>query len=250
MMSSGGYADIGDAARLYDLTAAYRGDVDFYLGIARRAGGTVLDLGCGTGRILLRLAEAGFEVVGVDFSQPMLGVCREKVSRESPDVQKRIELVHADMARFAVARSFRLVILPYRSFQYLTSTEDQLSCLACVRSHLEPGGLLALDVFNPSVHFLASEHGAGNAPEWEEYDTLPDGTRVAIADNTTGVDLLQQIVRGTTLFRLTRPDGSVQTSRHEYAMRYIFRYELEHLLARAGFKITELYSGFDLTPYG
>ena len=128
-----------------------RKDVDFYVDLAKETTGSVLELGCGTGRVLLPTARAGFDVTGIDLSEDMLEVLQTKLVDEPEDVQQRVRIVRADIRDFALGARFELVTVPFRPFQHLISIDDQLACLSCAHRHLEPGGRLALDVFDPNL---------------------------------------------------------------------------------------------------
>ena len=131
-----GYEFIAD---LYDHVVPYRErpDVPFFIDEAKDSGGPVLELGCGTGRILIPTARAGIEIVGLDLSQPMIEVCRARLREEAADVQSRVQLVEGDMRRFDLSRTFKLITTPFRSFQHLITVEDQRACLASVHRHLD-----------------------------------------------------------------------------------------------------------------
>src|SRR5438105_2408836 len=169
--TSTSYDRVGDFGVLYDAVPAYaaRRDVPFYLAEAAIAGrgAAVLELGCGTGRVLLPLARAGLSVTGVDASSAMLERCREKLAREPVPVRERVSLHEADVRQFQVrdsgtagASGFPLAIAPFRVFQHLVSVADQVRCLETVRAHLAPGGRLVFDVFNPHFTKLTSDRSA------------------------------------------------------------------------------------------
>src|SRR5262245_48031980 len=104
-------------ARYYDYTSTgLEGDLQFYVEEAQKAGSPALELGCGTGRILIPVAEAGVEIVGLDLSDDMLAIARRKVDALPEEVRGRIEIVRGDMRTFSLGRRFRLVIIPYRAF--------------------------------------------------------------------------------------------------------------------------------------
>jgi SAM-dependent methyltransferase len=138
------YYDAGYAA-LPSLGA----DVDFYRGLAAAAAGPVLELGCGTGRVLARIAEDGHACTGLDASPGMLARLRAR----APGVRA----VEGDMRDFSLGGRFALVYSAFRAFQHLDAVEDQLRCLACVRAHLAPGARFAFDVFNPRLDLLSSD---------------------------------------------------------------------------------------------
>src|ERR1051325_1641285 len=126
------------SAPLYDLDPAdiTKDDIPFYLKKAAASGGKILELGCGTGRVTLALAQAGHDVCGLDLSDDMLAQLRMKLSRLPERVRARVTLVHGSMANFALERKFDLIIAPYRAFQALTEQADQKSCLGCIKTHL------------------------------------------------------------------------------------------------------------------
>ena len=124
-------------AELYDHIVPYqdRPDVGFFVEAAVQSGGPVLELGSGTGRILIPTARAGVEITGLDLSPHMLAVCRERLKTEPEQVSSRVWLVEGDMRHFELARTFSLVTLPFRPFQHLTTVGDQLACLDCIHHH-------------------------------------------------------------------------------------------------------------------
>ncbi len=225
-----------------------RQDVDFYLDLAAQANGPVLELGCGTGRVLIPIAREGGPVTGIDLSEHMLDVCRSKLAKESTAVQARTRLVHADIRDFNLGARFRLITIPFRPFQHLVTVREQLACLGCVHRHLEPGGLLALDVFKPNIERLG-EQRVGAVEELAPAE-LSDGRTVRRTTKVTAIDLDGQVIDTETTYETTHGDGRVETVIHAFPFRYFFRYEVEHLLTRAGFQIEAVYGDFDGSPIG
>jgi SAM-dependent methyltransferase len=228
-------------ARYYD--AAYAAlpslgdDVDFYRSLARETGGPVLEIGCGTGRVLERVAADGFACTGLDASPAMLDRLRERVG-------DRVRLVQSDMRDFDLGEDrFPLIFSAFRPFQHLVSVEDQLRCLACVRAHLAPAGRFAFDVFNPRLERMADDE----EPEIEDLRFSQDGEQV-VRYARVERDRPQQSFR--VFFRYERhAGGRVAGNDHtEFRMRWFFRYELEHLMIRGGFSDVEIYGDFDRSP--
>jgi len=242
------YAPIAD---LYDSVAPYRdrADVAFFVDAARAAGGPVLEIGCGTGRVLIPTAREGVEIVGVDRSSHMLQVCRDRLALEPEEVQSRVRLVRADMRSFGLARTFSLVTLPFRPFQHLTTVEEQLSCLAAIHRHIDPGGHLILDLFNPSLEALVQDTVGREVGEEPEF-TTPDGRRVVRWHKIVARDVVNQVSQVELIYYVTHPDGRDERLVHAFPMRYLFRYEAEHLLARSGFAVEAVYSDYDRSPFG
>ena len=251
MTGAGGYEEYAFIADLYDHVGPYRNrpDIAFFVEAASKAGSPVLEVGCGTGRVLIPTARAGVDVVGLDLSPHMLAVCRRRLRDEPEAVQSKVRLVQADMRRFDLGRIFTLVTIPFRPFQHLLTVEDQLSCLESIRQHLGNGGVLILDIFNPSLDFLV------NRPVGEEFDeepefTMPDGRRVTRLHKTITHDRFNQISDFELVYYVKHPDGREERLVHSFQMRYLFRFEVEHLLARAGFAVEHLYAGYDKSEYG
>jgi SAM-dependent methyltransferase len=251
MDQAGGYADYAFVADLYDYVTPYaaRPDVDFFVAAAREAGGPVLEVGCGTGRVLIPTAQAGVPVTGIDLSTHMLAVCRERLAGEPQEVQARVTLAEADMRDFDLGRQFALATLPFRPFQHLTTVADQMACLETIHDHLQPGGRLILDIFNPKLEALTSDNVGVEEPLDEDFE-LPDGRRVRRSQRVNGRDHFQQVLDLELIYDVTYPDGREERLVHAFLMRYLFRFEAEHLLARCGFTVESLYAGYDKSPYG
>ena len=239
------------SAEFYDSVTLYanRADVEFFAEEAKAASGPVLELGCGTGRVLLPTARAGIVITGLDLSPAMLRVCRERLGREPAEVRSRAHLVRGDMRCFAFPLPFDLITIPFRPFQHLTTVEDQLACLHCIRQHLTPQGRLILDVFNPWLELLVADDLGVENDEAPPFVT-PDGRSVIRRYKFVSKDRATQINQIELIYYVTHPDGRQERLVHSFAFRYLFRFEAEHLLARAGFKVEQLYGDYDRSPFG
>ena len=232
-------------ARYYDADhAAFDDDVPFYRELARRAGGRVLEAMCGSGRLLLPLARDGARVVGVDSSAAMLALARERIA--AAKLAGRVTLHESDVRLGLPAGRFGLAIVALNSFMHLTSAADQLAALGHLHAALAPGGLLALDVFNPHARSLADLDGA---VVLDRTFTLPDGARVQ-KFVVQQADLARQINHVTFLYDELDAAGNVRRTSYAFEMRWLYRYELEHLLARSGFELEALYGSYDLDELG
>ena len=248
---SGGYDEYRFVAEFYDHIVPYRdrADVGFFVEMAQASGGPVLEIGCGTGRVLIPTARAGIQITGLDLSSSMLTVCREKLASEPHEIQARVELVKADMRDFRLEGVFRLATTPFRPFQHLITVEDQLACLRSVHRHLGEAGRLVLDLFNPSLERLTDDRffeESGDEPEFE----MPDGRRVLRRERVISRDLANQVQEVELIYYVTHPDGREERLVHDFPMRYLFRYEAEHLLSLAGFQLEDAYSNYDRSPFG
>jgi SAM-dependent methyltransferase len=129
-------------------------EVAWYVRFARRTGGPVLDLPCGTGRLLCRIAEAGFKVTGIDLCEEMLELARRNVFELTPAARERVKLVRADMTAFDLGERFGLIYVADNSFRELETLEALSGCLRCIREHLRDDGVFLMTErrFDPSLY--------------------------------------------------------------------------------------------------
>ncbi len=225
--------------RVYELLRDPSGDLEFYRKLARDAQGPVLELGCGTGRALLAIAVEGIPCTGLDASPRMLDALRRK---QPPPT---LRLVCAAMQNFDLGLDrFRLIFAGFRVFQHLYTVEEQLDCLACVRRHLAPGGRFAFDVFAPQLDRIRLLR----EPEREDVRFEQDDEEI-VRYTAVDFDHAQQLMKVRMRYERNQAGEVIDNEIVEMRMRYFFRYELEHLLVRAGFEDVQIYGGFDLRPY-
>ena len=247
----------GFIADYYDESPLVRGrtrDVAFYRDAVHEFGDPVLELGCGTGRIALALAEAGRRVTGLDISERMLERCTQKRAKLPRETRERIHLVQGDMTRFDLGEKFRVVIIPFRPMQHLLEVDAQISCLESVRRHLwaegrrrgERQGQLILDVFQTDAERMHDPAYQEEAPV-TEYST-PDGRRVRIAERVAAFHRAEQRNDVEMIFYVTDAHGKEERLVFAWTLRYFFRFEVEHLLARCGFRVSAVYGDFDRSP--
>lgn len=244
-------------ADYYDESPIVRGrigDVAFYRDAVHEFGDPVLELGCGTGRITLALAEAGHRVTGLDISERMLERCSQKRARLRTETRERLHLVQGDMTKFDLGEKFRIVIIPFRPMQHLLEIDSQISCLESVRRHLwaegrrlgKRKGQLILDVFQTDAERM---HDPAYQKEGlvSEYNT-PDGRRVRIMERVAAFHRAEQRNDVEMIFYVTDVKGKEERMVFAWTLRYFFRYEVEHLLARCGFRVSAVYGDFDRSP--
>jgi ubiquinone/menaquinone biosynthesis C-methylase UbiE len=218
------------------------GDAAFYERVAREAGGPVLELACGTGRIALPLAKVGLHVIGVDRSEAMLKIARCKLAALPASVRERLSLVNQDMSALSLGRRFGFVFVPFRSFQHLLTIDLQRKSLEAIRRHLEPAGRLALHLFDPRLDWLIDAQIAlpglsGTHPE--------TGRRYVGEILRTNFDHLNQIRRDLWRYAEIGPNGELLAEEtREMALRWTYRWELHHLLNLCGLAVEAEYSDF------
>ena len=242
-MAASSYDAIPDFGLLYDSVPLYaeRQDVGFYVEEAKTARGSVLEVGCGTGRILLPIARAGGSITGLDGSRQMLERCRANLAAEPAAVQRRVRVVRNDMRTFDLGATYSLIIAPFRVVQHLTTIDDQLRFLATVARHLAPQGRLIFDVFNPRFDMLVGADGVEREDTPEQ--RLPDGRTFRRAYRIARVRWLDQVSEAELVYYV---DGTRYVQAFE--MRWYLVAELRNLLARAGFRVREMYGDFARGP--
>ena len=240
-----------ELAAIYEAVYADRDDAAFWRAMAAAAGGgPILELGCGTGRVLLPLVRAGFEVTGLDLSAQMLERCDAGLQAEPAAVRERVRLLRADMTSFDLGRHFSTIFCPFGGFQQLRTVEQQLACLDRCRAHLRARGRLVLDLPNPDTappSHVRDEPSDGEAAveliEWT------DGRLIRWWVTVIDYDRALQCSECEVTYEIIAADGATRRITETILLRYMFRYELEHLLVRAGFRVVALYGDYERSPF-
>jgi len=242
-VAASSYDAIPDFGVLYDSVPLYlaRQDGDFYLEEAKTARSAVLEVGCGTGRILLPIARAGCSIVGLDNSRQMLERCRAKLAAEPAAVQGRVRLVQHEICDLNLGATYPLIIAPFRVVQHLTTVDDQLRFLEVIARHLASNGRFVFDVFNPYFAKLVEADGIEREDTPEQ--RLPDGRTFRRAWRVARVRWVDQVSESELIYYV---DGKRYVQAFE--MRWYLAAELRHLLARAGFRVREMYGDFARGP--
>lgn len=233
-------------ALTYDVSVQdWPGEIAFYRQMAAEVqskDGTVLEIACGTGRVAIRLAQSGVNVVGLDLSQRMLAVAQQKSAG-----MQNIRWVHGDMRSFDLGETFEQVIIPGHAFQNLVTPQDQVACLECIRRHLVPGGLLIMHVDHDDVRWLGDLRGskAGRLEPREQFQHPATGRRVRTFRGWT-YEPATQTATEHTVWEEIDAEGVVveRIEKRPVRLHCVFPFELEHLFARVGFKVEAVYGDF------
>ncbi|MEN6369521.1 MAG: class I SAM-dependent methyltransferase [Thermotogota bacterium] len=238
--------DRGYYAETYDAAVPdWPGEISFYLDAAdwaKTCGEVVLELACGTGRVALRLARAGAKVVGLDLSSAMLEAAREK----SVDVPN-VSWVEADMRSFDLERTFGLILIPGHAFHNLLTPDDQVACLSCVKRHLAPGGTLIVHLDHQDMAWLGDlVRAKGGVFEEEETFRRPKTGRAVRAMRAWRYERSTQTAICETRWEELDENGHVVESHETGPIRLhcLFRFEVEHLIARVGLEVRATYGDF------
>lgn len=237
------YAEI---VELYDLEHAdFAEDVELLLELAELGEGPILELGCGTGRVLLPLAEAGHTVVGIDSSEPMLAVARRRIDDSHEQISAH--LVRGDMTELAQIEGgpFGMVVASLNSLMHLTTSDAQRAAITGAWTLLASGGRLVIDTLNPSLgqlnHLLNTTHLEGS---W----VSADGATVdKWGHRRPGID--PQTIDTLLWYDSVQTDGTVQRVRTRFDLRYVHQSELALMLEVAGFGYVDWYGSYELDPW-
>jgi SAM-dependent methyltransferase len=226
-------------ADLYDLEYDHDYDLPFWLALAEREGGPIIEWGAGTGRLAIPLAEAGFEETAIEVSKNMLEKGREKC--------EAVEWIRGDMRNAALERRYGLAVCAFNSFLCLLGLDDALAFLCNVREHLEPDGLLGIEVSAFTPEELREEAG-GPALRHDITRGTSGGTLERFS--VSRYDAVSQLLWMRLFYELYDREGKLENKRvHELTIRIVGRGELELMLRLAGFEVEAVYGGFEGEPF-
>jgi SAM-dependent methyltransferase len=237
-------------AKYYDAAYAAKQDLvdlPFYLDLAEQSRGPVLEIACGTGRVLLPIARKGIEICGVDNSQPMLDVLNQNLASESQVVRDKITVHQGDMRTFRLNLKFPLVMIPFRPMQHMFTVEDQIAALKTAAAHLTDTGILAFDVFYPKFDMIWTRVGEEVAEmEW----TPPsDPTKlVRRFFRKDAIDKINQIFSFTFIFRTYQSGDLILEETEAFRLCYYTYPHLRALFLLAGLEPVAEYGSFAKTP--
>ena len=221
-------------------------DISFVTRLSEEVGGPVLELGCGTGRLLLPLVRVGQEVTGVDASEEMLAIARSKLAGERAAVQGRATLLPGDITEFQIERRYGLVVIAYNTLMHL-NPPSLAFCLGNARRHLRPGGALFIDVDNPiEVH----DPGQDGLLLMERTVHDPEKDEMVVLMISSAGDGERQ-TRETVWIVDASPTrgGAPRRTVAQATLHYYFAHQLNQILETAGFEVVAQYGDYDRRPY-
>jgi SAM-dependent methyltransferase len=237
-------SDYDSIAPFYDIEhAEFDDDLDMYRNFAEICGGKILELACGSGRLLLPLAREGYTLVGVDTSVAMLDLARRTL--EVAGVAERCRLVQQDICTLQLQEKFRLAIIALGSFGHIATRQQQQQALAAVRQHLSKGATFILDISNDDARYM--EHLSGHMLHQGTW-LRGDGSYVThfISPASSNSSHLLDL---THFYDVYRQGEAVQRTFSQTSLYLFERNETELLLDQAGFRIRDLYGNYDFGPY-
>lgn len=237
-------------AQTYDASVPdWPGEIDFYRELASKVKsgrGTMLEVACGTGRVAIRLAQDGVNVVGLDISPAMLAVARQKSSR-----LENIRWVQADMRSFDLGEQFELAIIPGHAFQNLNTPQDQVACLECIKRHLTPAGTLVVHLDHQDFGWLGDlVSGKGGVFEAAEQFQHPQTGRLVRPSRAWSYEPASQTAICQTAWEEVDENGQVikRWQTDPVRLHCVFRFEMEHLLGRVGYAVEAVWGDFFRNP--
>ncbi len=231
-----------DIAGLYESEhTAFTDDIDFYRGLISEGQDSVLEAGCGTGRIAIQLSQMGCKVTGIDISTAMLTVAQDEANRVGVEMQFDC----GDMRRMSYDKTFDLAIVALDSFSHFLEDSDQACALQCLYKCLVTGGKLAIDVFNPNPYVLIDRDGRLMLQsEFCDKNALLTSHFVAWEMNPNGRSIYTRHYYDTI-----KENGNVRRISTNFELRCSTRMEIEGLMRIVGFRDIEVYGDYDKSPY-
>ncbi|WP_437373441.1 class I SAM-dependent methyltransferase [Maribacter litoralis] len=221
-------------ANVYDGMNTNLADLQFYKRwLPKNKNSRILELCCGTGRLTLPIAQAGYNISGVDNTSSMLEAAKEKASKEGLEV----EFINADIRTLDLPDQYDLIFIPFNSIHHLYTNEDVFMAFSVVKRHLKEGGIFLLDCFNPNIQFIVESEK--EQKEIAEY-TTEDGREILIKQKMR-FENKTQINRIEWHYYINGKFDSIQN----LDMRLFFPQELDSYLEWKGFKIIHKFGGFE-----
>ncbi len=231
-------------APFYDIEhSRFDEDIDLYMNFAELRGGPLLELACGSGRLLLPLAHVGYEVTGVDTSASMLALAR--LALETEGVAARCELVQQDMCALQLGKKFHMAFIALGSFGHICARKAQQQALAAIRAHLSAGGTFILDISNEDARYMEGMSGQIlHQGTWQ----LDDGSMVTHFISPASSPTMH-LLDLTHFYDIHKQSESVRRTITRTQLYLFERNEAELLLEQAGFTVKDVYGNYDLSQY-
>ena len=236
-------------AQFYDLDnrEVLKTDIPFYIDYASNIRGDILELACGTGRVTIPLAKAGFDIWGIELSETMLNQLRSKMENIPYKYKEKLHLIKGDISNFKINRKFSLILLPCRSFQLLYDEKNEINCLRNVHEHLIENGHFIIDVAD-----FVGEKGEDwvndeETFDWENIDPNT-GYKIRRTHIKKKIDTIRQIIYPQKTYYITKEKVLIDKIVKISPWKYFKVDQVRNLLISNGFKIINEMGSFDRVP--
>jgi SAM-dependent methyltransferase len=233
-------------ARFYDAeTGGRTDDLLLYSELAGEYGAPILDVGCGTGRVLLHLAQEGHKVHGVDDSRAMLDRLDAKL-KGMPRLKKLVTYTEGDILKFAPEKKFKLSLLTYNALMHFHAQETQLKLLQKLRAVTADDGRLVIDLPNAGETFASQDT---DTIIFDRSFIEPETGHMIMLQSTSYLDRTTQLLRVQWIYDEITEDGTLKRLVVPHVLRYFFYPEMQLLLKATGFEIEDVFGGTDEEPF-
>ncbi len=232
-----------DWADVYDAVYSRQGqneDIPFLVGLVREYGGPVLEAACGTGRLMIPMAEAGFKVHGIDTSTEMLGMFERKLRGLPAGVRKRLSFSVKDMRNFELGRKFRICFIAFNSLYHLQSDGDMMRFFRCVNRHLEDGGVFIIDIFELDPGREQGVFGLQAEVKDPKGRIIRKYSKTVFGKNQVNDEWFKIV---------TDYKGKRKTLVRKFRLHYLTHDQTWKMLEKAGFRVVKVYSNYGSEPY-
>ncbi len=246
-------AELHTSTDFYDTIARYydaenedmTDDLELYSALAERTGGPILDIGCGTGRVMLHLASEGYPVAGLDTSQAMLERGRRKLHNRI-DLHDLVTFHHGDAINYPLPEHYPLILIPYNGLMHFRTSADQIALLRHLAGYLDDDGLLVIDLPNAGEMFATVDDGAVTL---ERSFVEPERGRLVMQQSVSALNRTEQLQYITWIYDEIGANNVVQRTVAPLTLRYVFPAELDLLLQVSGLRRVNRYGDYRQGPF-
>ncbi|MQG01398.1 MAG: class I SAM-dependent methyltransferase [SAR202 cluster bacterium] len=225
-------------ANLYDtIYGDVVDDIPYYVNQIKESDDKVLELGCGTGRVSIPIAENTSNLTALDLSSQMIAVLNKKAVKKG----LILDCVIGDMRSFDIQSKFDLIIIPFRGFQSLLSVSDQEQCLAAIHRHLKHDGKVIIDMFYPDLEMFDQDKRIYYVAK-EIYDA--SSKTLTLVKHRSNFDMHSQVIQTTLIVEISIAGNVTETRYTDFSLRYIHPKEAEYLFLNNGFATKNLVTNF------
>ncbi|GAB4568785.1 MAG: class I SAM-dependent methyltransferase [Anaerolineae bacterium] len=233
-------------ARYYDAENAFKTeDLPFYSELAAQVEGPILDVGSGTGRVVLHLAQEGYRVYGIEPSAAMLARAEAKLT-VLPDVRARVTMTQGEIMTYDPPEAFALILVSYHAFMHLRTVDEQLAALTRFRNWLLPEGLVVIDLPNAGHLFATPDDGSVIL---ERTFVEPESGHLVMQQSVSDLDGAEQLMHITWIYDEIAADGVLKRTVAPLTLHYYFPAEMTLLLRLADLQRVAFYGDYEFSPF-